>query len=89
MNANDRKKAQQLAEELAALFLKLEDIKSEIETLQEAEQEKFDNMSEGLQQSEKGQKIEEAANALSDIVSNVESALVEIEGAKDALEGIE
>jgi len=36
----------------------------EVDSLAEAEREKYDNMSEGLQNSERGQALEEAADAL-------------------------
>lgn len=64
MNKQDRKEV----EEIIAL---LEDAQSRIEGLGEAEQEKFDNLSEGLQQAERGQKMEEAASTLSDIACSI------------------
>lgn len=73
MNAADRK-------QLSAHLSKLEGLRSEVETIAEgvrsmadAEQEKFNNMSEGLQQGERGQAIEEAANNLSTIADALES----------------
>lgn len=69
MNQQDR-------DQVAALVARLEDLKAnaeaignEISTLAEAEQEKFDNMNEGLQQSEQGQGIEAAAGFLDEAVS--------------------
>lgn len=41
----------------------------------EREQEKFDNMSEGLQQSENGQKLEENASGLDDLGSTLDDVL--------------
>lgn len=76
MNADGRK-------ELDKIIGELEDIKSRVETLQEAEQEKFDNLSEGLQQAESGQKLETAASALSDVISDLENAIGNIETAKE------
>jgi hypothetical protein len=35
-----------------------------IESIKDGEQEKFDNLSEGLQQTEKGQKFEETVSTL-------------------------
>lgn len=55
MNKQDKKQLQE------AINL-LENAKSILQTLADAEQEKFDNLSEGLQQSEKGQKFEEDAS---------------------------
>ncbi len=48
-------------EEYKSVF---EDASSAIEELKDEEQEKFDNLSEGLQQSEKGQTIEATVSAL-------------------------
>lgn len=42
----------------------MSDIATQIEELKDEESEKFDNMTEGLQQGEKGQAIEAAAQAL-------------------------
>lgn len=84
MNAKDRKELQKVVDSLNAWSAKLEDenieinpeeITSALESLQEEveqkasdEQEKFDNMSEGLQESERGQQLQEAADALNNIM---------------------
>lgn len=72
MNAADRKAA-------SALKVRLEELKSEVETvgealreLADAEQEKFDNMPESLQQGDAGQAIETAAGALDEAASAAE-----------------
>lgn len=74
MNANDRK-------ELQKAIALIEEAKAIIESIGEQEQEKYDNLSEGLQASERGQKFEEsagelsnAAESLDDVVSSIESA---------------
>lgn len=56
----------------------LEEIKSEVENAQSEEQDKFDNMSEGLQQTERGQAIEQAASDLGDVVNSLENAISEL-----------
>ena len=48
------------------------DAKTMIEELRDEEQEKFDNLSEGLQQSERGQAIEAAVSALDEAMSAIE-----------------
>jgi uncharacterized protein YPO0396 len=60
---------------LAKAIGQLEDAKAVIEELAEAEQEKFDNMTKGLQAGERGQAIEQAASSLSDAQSDLEAAL--------------
>ena len=47
-------------ETIAKLQTKLEEIKGELEDLQSQESDKFDNLSEGLQSSEKGEALQEA-----------------------------
>lgn len=46
---------------------------------QEDEQSAFDNLSEGLQASERGQKIEQDASTLEDAISSIEYAVNEIQ----------
>jgi septal ring factor EnvC (AmiA/AmiB activator) len=54
------------------------DAKTMIEELRDEEQEKFDNLSEGLQASERGQNIEAAVSAL-DEAMNAFDAVEEVE----------
>lgn len=50
-----------------------------IEAMQEEEQESFDNMPEGLQMSELGERIEENANRLAEIMDALEEQYDELE----------
>lgn len=68
MNKNDRKKVGEWIETLSG-------IKSEIEDMQQDQQEKHDNMPEGLQDTERGEALEEAANELEEAASNIDSAI--------------
>ena len=52
-----------------------------VERIKEDEQEKFDNLSEGLQQTEKGQKLECVGSNLEDAFSDLESAIENINSA--------
>ena len=47
--------------QIAAIMEQLEALREEVETLQEEEQEAFDNLPEGIQMSERGESMEEAA----------------------------
>jgi len=60
---------------LEELMAKLEVIKEEIEGLDEYEREKFDNLPEGIQASDRGQAIEAAADSLDGIVADLENVL--------------
>lgn len=57
----------------------IEEAKAIVESIGEQEQEKFDNLTEGLQASERGQKFEESASTLADIVSNLDDAISSID----------
>jgi hypothetical protein len=59
MNAADRKRVAELS--------------NEFREIADAEQGKFDNMPEGLQEGEKGQAISEAAEALGEVADHLES----------------
>lgn len=64
----------------------IEDLVSDLEALKDEEREAYDNMPEGLQQSERGQNAEEAAGYLEtahDALSSLQDSLNE---AIDALE---
>lgn len=68
--------------EIADALAKLMEAISIIETAKDEEQEYFDNMPENLQQGERGQAAESAAEALSEAYDSMESA-------RESLEGIE
>ncbi len=73
MNAQRRKEIQTVLNELA-------DLRSRVETLQNDEQEAFDNMPESLQQSDRGQASEGAASSLENALTafdEIESSLNE------------
>lgn len=68
MNANDRKKASKWIESLTTM-------KSEIENMQKDQQVKYDNLPDGLQDSEKGEALEEAADTLEEAADSIGSAI--------------
>jgi len=68
MNAQRRK-------EIDNIISKLEDLKQDIVSMQDEEQGYFDNMPEGLQSSEKGEKAESAVDALDNSVSLINDAI--------------
>jgi len=76
MNAEKRK-------ELAKAIELMEEAKGIIESISEQEQECFDNLSENLQQSERGQRFSEIASSLSDVVSTIDEAISEVESASE------
>jgi uncharacterized coiled-coil DUF342 family protein len=67
----------QRRKQISAILNELADLRSRVEELQNEEQDYFDNMPENLQQSERGEKAEQAASRLEDALT----ALDEIEEA--------
>lgn len=68
---------------LSAIISALEDLRNEVGEIQSEEQDKFDNLPESLQQGEQGQKMEEAASALSDCESNFDDIIAALETASE------
>ena len=68
MNKKDRKV-------ISGWIDKLEEIKSEIEDMQTEEECKFDNLPEGIQESERGERMIESIECLGDSVSSIEEAI--------------
>ena len=74
MNAKDRKLVSEWSD-------KLDKIKSEIEAMKEEQEKRFDNMPDGLQDSERADEMLEA-------IENLDSAVCSIEEAVEYLENI-
>ena len=60
----------------------LNEKKDEIDELQSDEEEKFDNMPEGLQDGEKGQAMSNASEALSSASESLDEAISSLEEAQ-------
>lgn len=87
MNAEGRKKIAELKARLEDLSSQVAATGEEIRTLAEEEREKYDNLSEGLQQAEMGQNIEAAADSLDQAASECEDG--NIGGAIDSLDEVQ
>ena len=61
--------------ELQGYVDSLEEIKSNIETMMEDEQSKLDNMPEGIQESERGEAMQNAIDNLESTSSSLEEAI--------------
>ena len=84
MNNQRRKAINDLLERLQGLSV--EDMVSEAESIRDEEQEYFDNMPEGLQQSERGQNAEAAASALDEAVDSINEINEQLQEAISKLE---
>ena len=76
MNIKDRK-------QLSNAIKLLEDAQSIIEGIKDGEQEKYDNLSEGLQMSEKGQKFEDIVSVLEDSINSIDEAIGSVQEAME------
>lgn len=73
MNKQQRKKLSDMLDEIAGYV-------STLEEMAEEEQEKYDNMPEGLQDSERGQAIQEAADNLQQAADDLQNWIDETGG---------
>lgn len=58
----------------------LEDLRSQVETMKSEEEDKYDNMPEGIQAGEKGDAMQDGINQLDSCMDNLQSAIDDIEG---------
>lgn len=87
MNKQVRKEIAEFVTELETMKERLESMGAdELQHLEDGERESFDNLSEGFQQSEKGERLEISGDALAEAVSAAECAVGEIAEILDALE---
>lgn len=73
---NTRRKA------IAKIAERLEELKTDFELLRDEEQEAFDNLPEGIQESERGEHME-------NIIYNMEEVLENLESAFDTMNALE
>ena len=65
---NTRRKA------IAKIAERLEELKTDFELLRDEEQEAFDNLPEGIQESERGEHMESIIYNMEEVLENLESA---------------
>ena len=68
MNAQGRK-------EIAKYIASLNEIKSKLESMKDDEEMKYDNMPEGLQESERGDQMQEAIEALENACTSLDETI--------------
>lgn len=73
MNNDRRKDLNKAIDILSKIKEDYEQAKSLIADAAQGEQEGFDNLSEGLQQAERGQRIEEVAGSLQEVADEMEA----------------
>lgn len=72
MNAQGRK-------EIAKYIASLNEIKDKLESMKDCENEKYDNMPEGLQDSERADEMLEAVDNLDSAISSIEESVEYLE----------
>lgn len=70
-------------EQIESITGKLADLREQLEGIKDAEQEAFDNMPEGLQSSERGERSQEAINNLESAIYFIEEAEPNLESARE------
>ncbi|ACB28235.1 hypothetical protein [Methylobacterium radiotolerans] len=71
---NDRRDAiTKIIERISEMQAMAASIREEVETIRDEEQEYFDNMPEGLANSERGEKAENAIDQLNQVIDDLES----------------
>lgn len=85
MNNQRRKEIEAIVKVLTDDF-GMEDLRGKVDDLQSEEQEAFDGMPESLQQSDRGQASETAADALQTAYDAIDAAITSLEEAVNALE---
>lgn len=86
MNKIRRKELARIIEKLEALDALRAEIQEEIESVMDEEQEAFDNMPEGLQESERGEQMQEYIDAMQYAMDDLEN--FDIESIMDQLQEI-
>jgi chromosome segregation ATPase len=86
MNQDRRAKIEKLIDQVQTAAFDMREFYNELTSLQEEEQEAFDNLPEGLQQAERGQQMEAIACALDDALSSLDSAINDVESAASDVE---
>ena len=88
MNNKTRKELSKIADKYTAIATMIEDLKTELEYIQEEEQDKYDNLPEGLQESEMGWKCCESADSIEDVVNRLDDLATELYDISNDIEAL-
>jgi uncharacterized phage infection (PIP) family protein YhgE len=88
MNKKQRKKLTEQKVKIESAHDILEGVREEIEEIFGEEQDKFDNLPEGLQESGLGEALQEIASMLEDIASNLDDASSQLSGILDSIDEV-
>ena len=85
MNNDRRKQIKELVSELDSIFGQLTLLSNDLGEIQQEEQDAYDNLPEGLQETERGETIQDTADRLSEIYDTIDSILNDLECASSDL----
>lgn len=88
MNAKDRTELTRIVNEFIHLRDAASSLVSELDSMKDEEQEKFDNLPEGIQDSERGERIQEAADLLDWAFSESEELIDKFDEVNNAINDI-
>ena len=87
MNKVRRKELTDLLEKFESIQSLLLDLKDGLQSVRDEEQDAFDNMPESLQESERGEKMNTAIDALDEAISYIEDDISDVmDSVKDSIE---
>lgn len=69
--------------QIADAIQKIEEAKTLLEIVRDEEQDAFDNIPEGIQSSERGQKMEAAISSMDDAINDIENIVGSLETASE------
>lgn len=78
MNAKTRRLMAKMSTRLESIVSSIEELKTELEYIQEEEQEKYDNLPESLQETEMGNRLYESAETIEEIVNRLSDSIDEL-----------
>ncbi len=78
MNNKTRKELSKIADKYTSIATMIEDLKTELEYIQEEEQDKYDNLPEQLQDTEKGNALYESAESIEELVNRLDDLATEL-----------
>lgn len=78
MNNKTRKELRKISDKCTAIATMIEDLKTELEYIQEEEQEKYENLPEQLQDTERGNALYESAESIGELVDRIDELATEL-----------
>lgn len=78
MNNKTRKELIKIADKYTSIATMIEDLKTELEYIQEEEQEKYDNLPEQLQDTERGNALYESSESIEELVNRLDDLATEL-----------